>query len=598
MSLEHRGPHDEGLFIDNNLALGHRALYTDSFPVPHQPLANEDGVVWITFDGEIYNKGKIVEQLRKNHVFCTDSSAETLVHAYEEYGFECLSKLNGMFSFCLWDSKNRWIFSARDRFGMKPIYYYSCEGRFIVASEIKGILADPSIPRRPNPDFVYEYLVTGYPTKNGETLFQGITELKPAHYMVMSESGTEIRKYWQPKLQPNPRTRDDNWCASEYRRLLHDSIRIRLPENPPVGTFLSGGLDSTSIVFIVDEIIKSQRAPNPVGTKCQEIFSAIYETPTEQGDERSSIGTVERALGTEVNYVFPHVLGQWENIRQFVSSIEEPVAVFNYYVFWCLFQTARKKAKVVLSGQGNDAILAGQTDHVLTYFRELWERKKIARLLNELFKSLDWILPYLVYSALFKMNAETRAKTLLDQGFVGAHSQDVARKKDDSLEDALLRDVTEHAVEYLRVDDRASSAFSMECRHPFLDHRIVQFAFSLSAAQKIRNGWTKFVLRNAMKGIIPEPIRMNRKKLGTPIPQQRWMKELDRNIAELFQSPKFRKRGYFNQAAVLTVFHRYIEGRLSRLERQYYADVLWRILNLELWLQTFFDPEDETRLPQ
>ncbi|MDH5770989.1 MAG: asparagine synthase (glutamine-hydrolyzing), partial [Candidatus Bathyarchaeota archaeon] len=529
----------------------------------------------------------------KNHKFQANSSAEVVVNAYEEYGFNCLSKLNGMFAFCLWDSKNRWLFSARDRLGMKPLYYYSCQERFSLASEIKGILTDPSVPRKPNKRFIFEYLVTGYPSQVGDTFFTEIKELTPAHYMVIDKDGIQVHKYWQPTqhLKSNFPAMDDNWCASKFRQLLRDSISIRLPTNLPVGTFLSGGLDSTSLAFLVDDVLKSKHSANTNGAELQEVFSAIYNEPTEQGDERYYIKHVEHALKTEVNYVFPAVVGEWNNIKQFVFHIEEPVAVFNYYVFWCLFQAAKQKVKVVFSGQGNDAILGGQTEHALIYFKELWKTKRIGNLLNELVKSLDWVLLWLVWSILFSRKAESKARMLLAPRFVAAYSQGEMPKEEASLQNALLNDVTKHAVEYLRVDDRASSAFSMECRHPFLDHRIVEFAFSLPATQKIRDGWTKYVARNAMKGFIPEVIRNKRKKLGTPIPQQRWMRELRQNIRKLFESNKFRERKYFNQPAILEVFDRYCEGRLSRIERQYYSNVLWRILNLELWLETFFDKE-------
>jgi asparagine synthase (glutamine-hydrolysing) len=582
------------------VALGHRALKLGNAPAIHQPLANEDGTIWITFDGEIYNKGQLIQQLDKNHIFHTKSGAEVVVHAYEDYGFNCLSKFNGMFAFCLWDSKNGWIFSARDRLGMKPLYYYSYQGRFILASEIKGILADPSVSTKPNERFIYEYLVKGYPSQVGDTFFIGIKELMPAHYMVIDKSRIKMRKYWQPTqpLKSSLPTMDDHWCASEFRQLLRDSISIRLPANLPVGTFLSGGLDSTSIAFLVDDVLESKHSTETKHAKLQEVFSAIYKESTEQGDERYYIKEVEHALKTEVNYVFPSVVGEWNNIKRFVFYIEEPVAVFNYYVFWYLFQAAKQKVKIVFSGQGSDAILGGQTGHALTYFKELWKTKKIGKLLNELVKSLDWILPMLVWSILFSRKAGSKAKTLLAPHFVAAYSQREMPKPDASLKNALLSDVTKHAIEYLRVDDRASSAFSMECRHPFLDHRIVEFAFSLPATQKIRDGWTKYVVRNAMKGIIPEAIRKNRKKLGTPIPQQRWMRELRPNIRKLFESNKFRKREYFNQPAILDIFERYCEGKLSRLERQYYVDVLWRILNLELWLETFFDSNTEIQLTE
>ena len=597
-SLRHRGPDDEGFFMDKDVALGHTALKITDIPIPHQPLSNEDETVWITFDGEIYNAEELKEQLDKNHTFDTNSSAEVVVHAYEDYGFNCLRKFNGMFAFCLWDCKNKQLFSARDRVGMKPLYYHSFQGRFILASEIKGILAIPSIPRKPNKRFVYEYLITGYPIERaGNTFFAGIKELMPARYMVISNGGITIRRYWQPtrQLKSNISDKGDHWYASEFRRLLRDSISIRLPVNLPVGTFLSGGLDSTSMVFLVDEILKSRHSTATKPAKFQEVFSAIYKEPTEQGDERRYVKEAESALRTDINYVFPSVVGQWDKIKRFIFYIEEPVSVFNYYVFWCLFQAAKQKVKIVFSGQGNDAVLGGQTEHVLTYFKELWGKKKIGKLLKEMVKSLDWILPYMAYSILFKRTAESKAKMLLAPPFVRVCNQGTTQTEAASLQDALFLDITQHYADNLGVDDRASSFFSMDCRHPFLDHRIIEFAFSLPTTQRFRNGWTKYVMRNAMKGLIPEAIRRKRKKFGAPIPQQRWMRELRGNIRKLFGSSKFREREYFNQAAILDVYDRYCDGRLSRLERQFYADVLWRILNLELWLENFFDPENKIK---
>jgi asparagine synthase (glutamine-hydrolysing) len=589
--LRHRGPDDEGFFIGKNLALGHTALKITNTSSPHQPLSNEDETVWITFDGDIYNAKPLKEQLEKSHKFNTNSSAEVVVHAYEEYGFNGLNRFNGMFSFCIWDSKNKRLFSARDRVGMKPLYYYNYQSWFILASEIKAILADPSVPKKPNKRFIYEYLVTGYPSQTGDTFFTGIKGLMPAHYVVIDKSGIRIQKYWQPTkhLKSKIPNKNDQWCASEYRQLLQNSISLRLPSNFPVGTFLSGGLDSTSLACLVYEILKSKQSPGTKRAKFQEVFSAIYKETAEQGDEINYIKEVERALRTEVNYVFPSVAGQWNNIKRFVFDIEEPVAVFNYYVFWCLFKAARQKVKIVFSGQGNDALLGGQTEHALTYFQELWKRKKIGKLLTELVKSFDWILPKMAYSIVFKRNAESNTKMLLAPQFVKAYSQDTPQSEAESLQKALYQDVAQHAVEYLRVDDRASSAFSMECRHPFLDHRIIEFAFSLPATQKIRNGWTKYIMRNAMKGLIPESVRRKRKKFGTPIPQQRWMRELNDNIIKLLESNKFREREYFNQPAILEVFNRYCKGKLSRIEKEYYTNVLWRILNIELWLETFFD---------
>jgi asparagine synthase (glutamine-hydrolysing) len=250
--------------------------------------------------------------------------------------------------------------------------------------------------------------------------------------------------------------------------------------------------------------------------------------------------------------------------------------------------------EIVVSGLGADSIVAGERKFVRTYLRELWKKKKIGKFIKELVGSSDWILSYLIWSFLFGKKAELKVKMLLAPQFVETLSKGEMQKEDASLQDALLHNITctrASSKESLRVYHRASTAFSLDSRHPFLDHKIIEFAFSLPTTQKIRNGWTKYILRNAMKGLIPEVIRRKRKKLGAPIPQQRWMRELQQNIRKLFESKKFQERKYFNQPAILEVFNRYCEGKLNRLEREYYTDVLWRIINLELWLELYFDEE-------
>jgi len=588
-SLRHRGPDDEGFFIHKNIALGHRALQTDNELVSHQPLGNEDGTVWITFDGEIYNKGQLIEQLEKNHTFHTHSSAEAAVHAYEDDGPNCVKKFNGMFAFCLWDSKNGWLFSARDRVGIKPLYYYSCPNKFLLASEIKALLRDPSVPRKPNEHVIYDFLVTGYQPHMEDTFFTGIKELPPAHYMFADQKRISLGKYWDPAAIEPDQLRADEYHASKFRELLLDSIKIRLPVNSPFGSFLSGGLDSTSIVCLVNDILKSSSLPMNANREPQKLFSAVYRESV--ADERPFIGEVCRLVTTKTNYVFPSAAGLWNDIKPFVYYMDEPVTVLNYYAYWCLARIAKGQVKVAFSGQGPDEFLAGHNDHFVAYLKELWRKKRIASLLIELVASLNryGLLSIIRYATtMFTSSDKLQVKKLLKPQFVAANNSGQAQRKDNSLRATLLLDVMQNRLPiHLRVGDRVSSAFSIESRCPYLDHRIIEFAFSLPETQKIRNGWNKYVLRSAMKGFISEAVR-RRKKLGTPIPLERWMQDLRGKLREVFNSSKFQEREYFNQAAILEVFDRYCEGRLSRLERQYYANVLWRILNLELWLETFF----------
>ena len=591
-NLQHRGPDDEGYFFGKNIALAHRALKITKDNFVHQPYSNEDETIWISFDGEIYNKEHLIKKLEKDHIIKTNSCAEIVLHAYEDEDFNCINKFNGMFAFCLWDSINNWLFCARDRLGEKPLYYYKYQDSIIIASEIKGILADPSVPRKPNKNFIYEYIVSGAratrecSSRTEDTFFSGIKELLPAHYMIIDKTGIKIRKYWQPikKLTSNHNRFNDHWCASEFRNLLRDSISIRLPNDLPVGTFLSGGLDSTSLAFLVEMIKKDSKNKN---IKTHELFSAIYKGQIEQGDEKHYIKEVEQTIGKKINYIFPSVEGEWDNIKKFIYYIEEPVGVFNYYVYWYLFQNAKQKVKIIFHGQGPDEILGGHTEYLLIYFKELWDKKKIRTLVKELICSVDWTLPYMARSIWFRRNAQFRAKKLLAQNFVADYNKNQKSRGDISLQDTLLKDSTQLLAEHLRVEDRASSAFSIECRHPFLDHRIVEFVFSLPSNQKIRNGYTKYVLRKAMEGIIPEAIRKKRKKAATPIPFQNWLKTLRPNIRELFNSKKIQEQGYFNTDTILKIIDLYCDGKLSTVERLYYAGTLWRCINLALWLDIF-----------
>lgn len=596
-SLRHRGPDDEGIFVDKNLALGHTSLNIANIPVPHQPLANEDRTIWITFDGEIYNKGQLINQLEKNHTFDTDSSAEVVVHSYEENGPSCVNQFNGMFAFNLWDSATKKLFCARDRFGMKPFCYYKCPNMFLQASEIKALLKAPSVPKKPNESIVYDYLMTAHNDHTEDTFFAGIKRLLPAHHMFVDQNGVRVRRYWNP-TKPYITDRlveDDQSYASKFRELLRDSVRISLPTSLPVGTYLSGGIDSTSIAYLVNEILNSTPSATTMSSEGQELFSAVYREPLEQGDERPYIEETIHALKTKANYVFPSVEGRWEDIKQFVYYVDEPMAVFNYYAFWCLSRKAREKVKVVFYGHGTGIL--GELESVeeyMHYFRELWRKKEIPTLLIEVIGAL----PRVTISSIKTIDAiATRSSKSGIKGFLApkfaARFLEKAQVEDLSLSSEYQHWIAGNLVDCLRGSDLVSSAFSLEARYPFLDHRIVQFAVSLPTTQRVRKGSSKYVLRNAMKGVVPDAVRKSRKHFGTPVPIERWMRQLRPHIRELFESNKFRERGYFNQPTILEAYDRFCEGKMDRFTSAYYAEVFWRILNLELWLETFFDLESK-----
>jgi len=599
--LEHRGPDDEGFFFDRDLSLGHRALFKENNE-EHQPLSNENKTIWITFDGEIYNAKQIRKQLKRKHHFQTKSCAELVIHSYEETGPDCLKKFNGAFAFCIWDSNKNHLFSARDHVGIKPLYYHSRPDRFLLASEIKALLTDQTVVK-PNKKVIHEYLLTGsHSRRNGDTFFLEIKELQPSQYMLVDSNGIKIHKYHKFSSKKSSFNEQDS--TFELRRLLQESIKLRLPENLPLGMCLSGGLDSTVIACLVDEFSKSNNYPFR-----QELYSAIYKEPV-NGDERPYIEEVKRFLNERINYVYPSVRDNWDDIKTFVYYMDEPVPVLNYYVFWCLARSLSNKTRIAFLGQGSDALFAGQSAHQSVYLKELWRKKNIRTLLIEILEKMlnfdysriftslvsrDGIseIKRLYYGIKMMMpfdesDEEKNIISLLNPQFLTTYKQKKKQKGQD-LTQILLDDLTEHAPEYLEFGDRAFSAFSVEVRYPYFDCGVIEFALMLPNNLKIRKARSKYILRQAMKGVIPEANRIWKAKLGAPIPLARWLKELNSEIRTIFESERFGERGLFNQEEVLNVFNLLCDGKLDRRELGYYSQVLWRVLNLELWFEAFFD---------
>lgn len=588
--LRERGPDDETIFEDAPIALGVTRLAIVDIQHGKQPLSNETKTLWGILNGEIYNFRELRSELEKlGHIFASDCDTEVLVHAFEEWKVGCLQKLNGMFAFAIWDKNTDTLFLARDRLGIKPLYYICGKNKFVFASEIKALLADETIQRLPNDDVVFDYLFSGFQKHNGKTFFKDIFELLPANYMVIDRDGIIIKKYWELANIPPCKVKGEKRIATIFRELLLDATRIDLPTDLNIGTYLSGGLDSSLIAGLTNELLNSSTNDFPNNSKkvIQELFSAFYQEA--KADERPFINEVSRKLKIKVNYVFPSSEIQLADLKKFIYYMDEPVAVLNYYVYWCLSRITKGRAKVTFSGQGPDEFLAGHSDHLIIYLRELWNNKKIFKLFFELILGLN---RYDISTGFKQMIARLGSKGINIEGLLrveNTYGRKPRTRTPNSLNQALYLDVTQNRLPmHLRVGDRVSSAFSIETRYPYLDHRIVELAFSLSADQKIRHGQTKYLLRTVAKGIVPESVRL-RKKMGTPIPLDLWMEKLHPIFVGIFNSKEFLGRPYFNHAAVLEVYQRYREKKLTHLQREFCANILWRILNVEIWLESFFD---------
>lgn len=606
--LRHRGPDDEGYYLDGPVGLGHRRLsILDLSAAGHQPMGNEEGTIWLVFNGEIYNYRDLVAELQsKAHVFrsCTDS--EVIIHAYEQYGVECVSHFNGMWAFVLWDGWNRRLFCARDRLGVKPFYYHFDGHRFLFASEVKSLLQDETLKRRPNDRIIFDYLVHAYVDHTDETFFAGVKQLPAAHYLMVEDGQMQIRRYWD--LDPGQCLDGitDTEAANRFYELFRDSIRLRLQSEVPVGTCLSGGLDSSSVVCVINRLLSQGDVPNQaaIGER-QKTFSSCFED--ERFDERRFIQEVVALTEVDAHYVFPQSEELFADLPRFVWHQDEPVVGTSQYAQWCVMRLARENGiTVVLDGQGGDEALGGyhlffpshladlaRQMRILKFWREDGKFRRIhAYPLDRQVRLLELLRPWVPDAILTRRKTKRELIELskldwLSQDFLSTNNHEMKFRQvyPGHLSQYLYRFLTrERLPSLLRYEDRNSMAFSIEARVPFLDYRLIEFVFALPNSQKLRDGMTKVVLRNAMKSILPEKVRQRADKMGFVTPEAIWFRTACRDqIAQIIHSNSFRERGYCNAERVQERF----DGFCNEQEND--SGLFWRCVNLELWLRTFLD---------
>jgi len=583
-TLKHRGPNDEGWFFDKNVGLGNRRLSIIGIETGHQPIHNEDKTIWITQNGEIYNFQELREILKGKHKFYTETDTEVIIHAYEEWGEKCVTKFNGMWAFAIWDSKKKRLFLSRDRFGEKPLYYFFDGRKFVFASEIKSIFQDEKIRKNPNDKKIYEYLLYGLHDSDEDTFFEKIERLLPAHYMIVDKKGIRIKRYWN--LRVNNKfdfsSKKDEEYARKFYELLEDSIRLRLVSEVPIGTCLSGGLDSTTVAVIINKLLVSGGVSKEMVGEKQKTFSAVYKD--KDVDEREYIEEVAKNTGIEKNFIFPTSQNLWKEMKNLVYHQDEPFGGPSIFAQWSVMKLARKKVTVVLDGQGGDEILAGYIPYYGIYFFNLFQKKQFVHLSKEILLSLDLTLPF-VKKFFAESKHESEIKRMLNSSFVSAFNKRSKTKwQGNDLAKFLYSEVTQNSIpRLLRYEDKNAMAFSIEPRVPFLDYRIVEYIFSLPINQRIKNGWTKYILRNAVKGLVPEKIRKRRSKIGFAVPERKWLLELKDKIMKTFLSDEFGQSKYFNQKEVIKKFKEFCDGKIN----DNYVRIFWRILILEMWIKVF-----------
>lgn len=602
----HRGPDDEGYFVEENVGLAMRRLSIIDVKTGHQPLANENEDIWIVYNGEIYNHAVLRRDLEaKGHRFRTYSDTETIVHLYEEYSRDCVKHLRGMFAFVIWDRRNRTLFAARDRLGIKPLYYWWDQRVFLFGSEIKAILAVPEAAARFNQAALAEYLAFGYLT-GPQTMFEGIRKLMPGHTLELNErSDFSIKRYWDLTTEADPEPHPREFYVSKYRELLEGAVSSHLMSDVPLGVFLSGGLDSSAVAALTKKIRQNRLQTFSVGYG-EEAFSEL-------GYARQ----VAQHIGSEHHEVRLSRSDFFNSLPALIWHEDEPIVWPSSVALYFVARLARETVTVVLTGEGSDETLAGYTRYAWTMrnwqmdgiyrsitpeaVRRLLRRAiqgspvsaSFHRKLGHTFLVRDgnsW--PSFYFDNFFSAFAATEQTDLLTPEALAATENAYAgsmeaweRSRGDLLHRLLYTDINSYLIELLMKQDQMSMAASIESRVPFLDHELVEFTARIPAQYSIRGMSGKFILKKAVEDLVPAEIAY-RKKMGFPTPWEYWLAgpQLD-DLEQLLVESRSTERRLFRSEPVTRMFAEH-RGKLRD-----HGNQIWRLLNLEIWQRVMIDGE-------
>ncbi|MFH1850640.1 MAG: asparagine synthase (glutamine-hydrolyzing) [archaeon] len=582
--LQHRGPDDSGYFSDGRCSLGHRRLSIIDLKSGKQPIHNEDASVYVVFNGEIYNfKAARKELMAAGHRFSTDTDTEVIVHAYEEYGYKCLEKFNGMFAFAIWDTRYQRLFLARDRLGQKPLFYTNAEG-FVFASEIKPLLLHPSVKREINKSAIDKFLTFLY-VPCPETILKSVMELPPAHYLVYEKGSITIRRYWD--INPAVSIVNEAASARKVRQLISEAVQLRLMSDVPLGAFLSGGLDSTITVGLMSRMME-----NPVKT-----FSIGFEE--QDYNELKFARIASEAFGTE-HREFIVKQDAVKVLPKLVWHFDQPFADASAIPTYYVSELTKKHVTVVLTGDGADETFGGYRRYWSSYLS-----RKYARVPNTFKRVIRHIVPRIPATSLKYdpsryinkfigaqekkpeeryldyMTTFTRAdKKLLYQDLRISKMPRFAAKFGDELSSMQYADIATYLPGDILVKvDRMSMAHSLETRSPFLDYRVAELAMRIAPGLRVKRLNSKYILKRAVYDLVPEEI-LNRKKAGFVVPVSKWFRgELFDLCSDVLLSREALKRGYFSRQGVEKIINRHRKGD--------YGNHLWAMLNLETWHRMF-----------
>jgi asparagine synthase (glutamine-hydrolysing) len=612
--IAHRGPDEAGLHADAFAVLAHRRLSIVDLSTGQQPLSNEDRTIFVTYNGEIYNHADVRLELEAHgHRYRTRSDTETIVHAYEQWGDECVHQFRGMFAFAIWDSRRRRLLLARDRLGVKPLYWVRVADRLLFGSEIKAILASGLIEPAANESVLPEVLSTRY-SAGTATMFRGIRKLLPGHCLVFENGAVVERQYWDVPVGEHRSTGSGRDWVAEFRDRLQESVRLRLMSDVPLGMFLSGGIDSSAIAAIM-----ARQLDRPLQT-----FSVAFKDRAY--NELEYARDVARAIGADAHEIVIDDSDFFGALPQLVWHEDEPIAHPSSVPLYFVSRLARRHVKVVLTGEGSDELLAGYGKYprIALNWRAggLYERLVPSRLRRSIARR---IVPSIHgqagrYARRSFLAMDRSAEAMFLDNFAAIRLTDQqkllslalreratpleaygesmryfnAPNRTGTLLDRLLyADIKTYLVELLMKQDQMSMATSIESRVPFLDHELVEFATGMPDVWKLRGWTTKRVLRAAMKELLPASI-LNRPKMGFPVPFSGWMRGSGRwagAVRDVLLDRRTRERGILDARAVDQLLQDHARGATEG------GDRIWTLLNLELWYRTFIDRQGVQSLP-
>jgi asparagine synthase (glutamine-hydrolysing) len=632
--LKHRGPDDEGFIgVDlqqgivhslvgkqssvsgrsiekfngsARLFLGHRRLsILDVSPAGHQPMADKDENVWIVFNGEIYNYVELKQELiKKGYSFRTSCDTEVLLYSYLEWGTGCLEKFNGMWAFVMYDKRKNMLWGSRDRFGVKPMYYYRRNGYFVFASEAKAIVGLPFVDRKINEAVAFEYLVHGVNNPD-QGHFEGLEELKPATAFSLDLLDGSFKSW--PYYHLETTAKWERFDEKKFvtinetcRELVFNAVRLRLRSDVPVGSCLSGGMDSSAIVCIVNDYLTKENIQS-VGER-QKVFTACYED--KRIDESKWAKIVVDATKTDWHRTFPDTKTFLEDMDDLVYSQDVPFGSTSIYAQYCVMKLARENGvKVLLDGQGGDELFTGYTHYYANFFMELFRHGAVRTLGTELrhrrnspvtallYRLLlyslikrpayDMLPPFAKYYYYLFVNPITR---YVGGDFVRKNKLTVPTQTSTalfSLNEMLVYMMNVNLPELLRYEDRNSMRFSIESRTPFADDKdLIAYTFSIPSIYKIHNGWNKYLLRRAVSAVVPQEIVKRTDKIGFATPEYQWMVGLKDEILSAMKSDGLDHFLDYNK----------LSGdwdSLVRGQKKVGITILWRYINFALWKKRF-----------